>query len=82
MRYYSLALGTTAKMLEENSRIKLRSFDYESPLGAMNVYFYQNNKNGVAFVAYREEENVVLTAFGVDEKRSRLARLTACSPKQ
>lgn len=68
MRYYSLVLGTTAKMLEEKSKIKLKQYDWYNQIGAMNSYFYQTGKNGVVFVAYREEENAVLAAFCVDEQ--------------
>ncbi|MCM1091819.1 MAG: AAA family ATPase [Muribaculum sp.] len=69
MRYFGFALNTSAEKIEKNSKIRLREYDYQSPVAAMNNYMYKHLKNGICFFAYREEENVILAAFSYDEKK-------------
>ena len=69
MRYFGFALNTSAEKIEKNSKIRLREYDYQSPVAAMNNYMYKHLKNGICLFAYREEENVVLAAFSYDEKK-------------
>lgn len=70
MRYYSLVLKTTSEKIMENATIRLKDFDYQSAIGAMNNYIYKNIKNDIAYFAYREEENVILAVFAYDERKS------------
>lgn len=70
MRYYGFVLNTSAEQIKEKAQINLREYDYQCPIRAMNNYMYSTMKNGLAFLAYREEtENRVLAAFSYDEKR-------------
>lgn len=69
MRYYSFALNTSAEKLKENSKVNLREYAYENPIAAMNNYIYKKSKNGLCFLAYREEEAMTLAAFSYDERK-------------
>ncbi len=69
MRYYGFALNTSAEKIEKNSKIRLKEYDYQSPVAAMNNYMYKNMKNGICYFAYREEENATLAVFSYDEKK-------------
>lgn len=70
MRYYSFELKTTSeKITNGTTKIKLRDYDYESPICAMNNYMYQKMKNGISFFAYREEDNSLRAVFSCDEKK-------------
>ena len=70
MRYYNFVLKTTSEQIGEGTtKIRLKDYDYESNIGAVNHYMYQNLKNGVTFLAYREEENAVPAVFSYDEKK-------------
>lgn len=69
MRYFSFAIKTNAEQIRENAKINLREYAYENPIAAMNSYLYKNMKNGICYFAYREEEEVTLTAFSYDEKK-------------
>ena len=53
MRYYSFVLNTNADEIKENSKIKLRKYDYLGPIIAMNNYMYSTIKNDLTFFAYR-----------------------------
>ncbi|MCM1235021.1 MAG: AAA family ATPase, partial [Ruminococcus flavefaciens] len=72
MRYYGFALNTNAEKITENAKIRLKEYDYQSPIAAMNNYMYRNMKNGICYFAYREEENAALAAFSYDEKKDTL----------
>ncbi len=65
MRYYNFVLGTNSNLLRENSRIELNK--WQSPISQMNEYMHRNMKNGICFLAYREEENNTYVAFSFDE---------------
>lgn len=68
MRYYSLVLNTGAEQIKEKSQIKLPG--YQHPIAAMNDHMYKSMKNGITFLAYREEkEDIILAVFSYDEKR-------------
>ncbi|MBQ5850479.1 MAG: hypothetical protein IIW54_06665, partial [Lachnospiraceae bacterium] len=69
MRYYSFALNTSAEKLKENSKVNLREYAYENPIAAMNNYIYKKSKNGLCFLAYREEEAMTLAVFSYDERK-------------
>ncbi len=69
MRYYNLVLKTSSKEIEEGAKIRLRDYDFESSIGAMNAYIYKIINNGIAFLAYREEEDAILAAFSFDDKK-------------
>ena len=68
MRYYSLVLNTTSEKIQEGTKVRLKDYDYESTIGAMNNYMHRNIKNGISYFAYREEGNAILAAFSYDEK--------------
>ena len=68
MRYYSLVLNTTTEKIREGAKIRLKDYDYESTIGAMNSYMHRNMQNGISYFAYREEEGSILAAFSYDER--------------
>lgn len=65
MRYYNFVLGTNSNLLKENSRVELNK--WQSPISQINEYMHRNMKNGICFLAYREEENNTYAAFSFDE---------------
>ena len=69
MRYFGFAMKTSSEQIRENAKIKLREYDYQSPVAAMNSYMYKNMKNGICYFAYREEANGILAAFSYDGKK-------------
>ena len=73
MRYFNFVLKTTAakieKATEATKKIKLSDYEWHNPLGAVNHYMYQNLKNGITFVAYREENDSVSATFSYDERK-------------
>ena len=69
MRYYSFVLNTTSEEIREGAKIRLKDYDYESAVGAVNNYMYRNMKNGISFFAYREEGNAIPAAFAYDERK-------------
>ena len=70
MRYYELVLSGSSERIKSGSASGLRwkDFDYESPIAAVNAYMYQNLKNDISFIIYREDEAARLPAvFSFDE---------------
>lgn len=65
MRYYNFVLGTNSNLLKENSRVELNK--WQSPISQINEYMHRNMKNGICFLAYREEETNTYVAFSFDE---------------
>lgn len=72
MRYFEFVLKTNAEQIEKNAKIKLKNYDYQSPIAAMNNYMYKNMKNDICYLAYREEGDTVLAVFSYDEKKDSL----------
>ncbi len=74
MRYYSFILDTSTEKIEKNSIIKLRDYDFDSALGAMNAYIYNKLINGVSFLAYREDAgDSVYAVFAYDESKNNMS---------
>lgn len=70
MRYFEFALLTNAVEIEENAKIKLRDYSYDSPIAAVNCFMYKTMKNNVAFLMFREEsDELVSAAFAFDERK-------------
>lgn len=69
MRYFDFIMKTNAEQINENAKINLREYAYENSIAAMNSYLYRHMKNGICFLAYREEEGAILAAFSFDEKK-------------
>lgn len=72
MRYFTMALATTEKQIEEKSKVRLRDYSYDSPIEAINSYMLKEMRNGLTFLMYRIEENVVLAGFTFDEREDKL----------
>ena len=70
MRYYSFVLKTTSAKIQEGAKIRLKEYDYDSPVAAMNNYIYKNIQNAMAFFAYREEEGAIYASFSYDERKN------------
>lgn len=76
MRYFRMVLGTSAQQIEENSKVKLRDFAYDSPITAVNTYMHKNMRNGLSFLIYRVEENEsAYTGFSFDEKHENFEKV-------
>ena len=70
MRYFEFTLITSAKEIEDNAKIKLREYAYDSPIAAVNSFMHKTMKNNVSFLMYREESNeYVSAAFAFDERK-------------
>lgn len=44
MRYFEFALKTSSEQIKKNAKIRLKEYDYQSPVAAMNNYMYKNMK--------------------------------------
>lgn len=76
MRYFRMVLGTSAQQIEENSKVELRDFAYDSPITAVNTYMHKNMRNGLSFLIYRVEENEsAYTGFSFDEKHENFEKV-------
>lgn len=74
MRYYKIVLNTSTEKIQKNATIKLRDFDFDSAIGAMNAYCYNKLINGVSFLAYREESGDAIQAvFAYDESKNHMS---------
>lgn len=73
MRYFSFVMRADSEMIGRNSRIKLRDYDFDSNICAMNQYMYRNLRNGLSFFAYREESDSLFADFSFDEKTDSFA---------
>lgn len=72
MRYFKLFFGISVKQIEENAKIRLKDYSYDSTIMTVNVYMYENMRNGLSFLIYRTEENEsVLAGFAFDEKHEK-----------
>ena len=60
MRYYGFIIKANNALIAKNTKIRLREYDFESNIGALNLYMYRNLRNGQLFVAYREEGDSLL----------------------
>lgn len=69
MRYYSLVIKGNNDFIGANARIRLRDYDYESNICALNKYIYMNIKSGQTFFVYREENDSLFAEFSFDENK-------------
>ena len=69
MRYYNFKYKTSSEQIEKTSTIKLKDYDYESPIAAINNYFHQKKDNDISFFMYREEDDMTYACFGYDEEK-------------
>lgn len=70
MRYYNFVMGTTSEKIKaETTKIRLKDYDYDSTICAVNHYMYNIMDNGISFFAYREEKDAVQAVFSYDEKK-------------
>ena len=58
MRYYRMKLNTNAAMIKEHAKINLREYGLANrPIDALNNYMSRTMKNGLCFIAFREEDD-------------------------
>lgn len=69
MRYYNFVLKTTSEKIQAGAAIRLKDYDYDSVICAVNSYMHQIMDNGISFFAYREEKEAVQAVFSYDEKK-------------
>ena len=69
MRYYGFELGTNVDDIRNNTKIELRHYGYDNVLAAVNNYMYQNIKNDMNFLVYREDEQLFSAVFSHNEKK-------------
>lgn len=67
MRYYEYTLNTTSKSIENNSKVNLKTYGYDTVLQAVNQYVYQNTADTKYFI-YREDANTIKSVLCFDEK--------------
>lgn len=72
MRYFEFALKTNSEQIEKNAKIRLKDYDYDSPIAAMSSYMYRNMRNNLCYFSYREEGDATLAAFSYDERKDSL----------
>lgn len=68
MRYYGFVIRANNKMIGQNAKIRLKDYDFDSNICAMNIYMYRSLRNGLTFFAYREEGDSLYADFSFDEK--------------
>lgn len=64
MRYYDFVLNSNSEQMKERDKVEFNS--WQGPIAKMNEYVFTNAKNGINFVAYREEQNIN-ASFAFDE---------------
>ena len=68
MRYHEINLHTNTEMLKASAKIRLNDYSYGNPVAGMNAFMFQNLKNNIGFVAYRQEnEKTLLAVFSYDD---------------
>ena len=73
MRYYSFIMKTSSEEIAQNTKIRLREYNYDCTLGAVNDFIQQTKqKQDSCFFAYREEEGKISAAFSFNEKTDSL----------
>lgn len=75
MRYYEFAISGVEENIKELIQDKeyLREYRWANALCAVNSYMYNNLKNNLGFLAYRQEANdKILAVFFFDEKKENL----------
>ena len=68
MRYYALTLKTNNEQIKETQKVRIKDYGYYSAITGMNNYVFDCIRNGVNFIAYREEENRLLAVFSYNEQ--------------
>lgn len=69
MRYYSCAINMNSDKIKESAKVRLKDYDYDSPIAAVNKYVRQNIISNVQFFLYREEGSMIRGAFSYREDR-------------
>lgn len=69
MRYYECTVDTTVEKIEKNAKIRLKDYDYDSPVAAVNKYIYRNIVSNVQFFLYREEGRAIRAVFCYHEDK-------------
>lgn len=69
MRYYEFIINSTIENIEKNSKIRLKDYDYDSPIGAVNKYIYRNIISNIQFFLYREEGKFLRGVFAFNETK-------------
>ena len=55
MRYFECEVIGCSEKIEKTAKIRLKDYDYDSPVCALNKYVYKNVRSDVSFFIYREE---------------------------
>ena len=74
MRYYEFILGTSSEEIKGKSKIRLKDYDFDSVIGAVNKYLHQNMKSSIRFLAYDDcEKGGIPAVFCYDESKHSFA---------
>ena len=73
MRYYSFIIKGNNETIGKNAKIRLKDYDYDSNICAMNKYMYKSVENCQTFFVFREEGDKLLAHFSFDENRDSLS---------
>ena len=71
MRYYRMKLNTNAAMIKEHAKINLREYGLANrSIETLNNYMSMTMKNGLCFIAFREEDDTTtMAAYAYNEKK-------------
>lgn len=72
MRYYEFTLNTTEEKIKAGAKINLREYCFDSPIGAVNSYMGKNIQNNMHFLSFREDGEVLLSAFSFNDEKMTL----------
>lgn len=68
MKYFRTKIYANSEMIKERTKINLREYAYANPIAAVNNYMYKTMKNGLCFMAFREEGDTTMAAFAYDNR--------------
>ena len=69
MRYYSFIIKGNNETIGKNAKIRLKDYDYDSNICAMNKYMYKSVENCQTFFVFREEGDRLFADFSFDENK-------------
>ena len=69
MKYFECEIKATADVIEENANFRLKDFDYDSSVCALNEYVHKNIKSGVEFFMFEETGSTIKAVFFYFEEK-------------
>ncbi|MCR5339110.1 MAG: AAA family ATPase [Lachnospiraceae bacterium] len=69
MRYYHFTIVANNEVIGQNATIRLKDYNFDSNIGALNAYMLKHLSNDITFCAYREEGETLCAGFSFDETK-------------